>query len=133
MGGDWALPRSGVYFKLALKRETSMARKTNPPPRKSVILSVEDMRAGLTKIGRRISELESFDFSTVHERGDSNISALTKKVNSTLQEILGVDSVEYNEYFTASMDTLPLIMSRRWSSHEIQEGYKKGLSERLQS
>lgn len=108
-----------------------MARKTIPPPRKPADLSVEEMKAGLTKIGRRISELDSFDFSTVHERADANISALTKKINSTLQEILGVDSIEYNEYCISSMDTLPYIVGSRWSPQEIQAGYKKGFQRAL--
>lgn len=103
-----------------------MARRTNPPPRKSAVLSIDDLRNGVTKLGRRILEIESFDLSSVHERSDANISALTRKINSTLQDILGIDSVEYNEYSISSMDTLPIIMGQRHSPPEIQAGYKKG-------
>lgn len=103
-----------------------MARRTNAPPRKSAVLSVDDLRNGITKLGRRILEIESYDLSSVQERSDANISALTRKINSTLQDILGIDSVEYDEYSISSMDTLPIIMGQRHLPSEIQAGYKKG-------
>ena len=107
-------------------REVLVARRANPTPRKSTVLSVDEMRSGVTKLGRRILELESYDLSSVHERSDANISALTRKINSTLQDILGIDSIEYEEYSISSMDTLPIIIGQRHSPQEIQAGYKKG-------
>lgn len=91
-------------------------------------LTVDQMQRALPKLDRRIAELEAFDVTTVRRRFDPVPGALEKKVNSTLQDILGHGTVEYNEYTVGSFDTLPL---RLGGGNEplsrVQAGYKEGL------
>ena len=51
------------------------------------------MWAAIPKLERRIQDFEAFDIATVRERWDPKVSALTNKINSTLQEIVGHDTV----------------------------------------
>lgn len=104
-----------------------MARKTPPPPTQ-VTLTVEKLQAAVPKIDRRIAELDSFDVSTIRQRFDPVPDALARKVNSTLQEILGHNTVEYNEYSAGSFDTLPLCMGGREEPLPVvHDGYRKGI------
>ncbi|WP_126971138.1 nucleotide-binding protein [Xanthomonas sp. BRIP62411] len=109
-----------------------MAR-AKAPERKSANLSIEQMRSALKKIERRITELEGFDVNSIRERWDPTVEALEKKVNSTLQEILGHDTVEYHEYSIRSLDTLPLIMGGGPDPiQKVHAGYREGIErERL--
>ncbi|WP_237707325.1 TIR domain-containing protein [Xanthomonas oryzae] len=87
----------------------------------------------MKKIERRIAELEGFDVNSIRERWDPTVEALKKKVNSTLQEILGHDTVEYHEYSIRSLDTLPLIMGGGPDPiQKVHAGYREGIErERL--
>ena len=109
-----------------------MAR-SKAPERKAANLNIEQMRSALKKIERRIADLEGFDVNSIRERWDPAVEALEKKVNSTLQEILGHDTVEYHEYSISSLDTLPLIMgSGPDPIHKVHAGYREGIErERL--
>lgn len=104
-----------------------MARKPPTQPA-TASLTVEQMQAALPKLERRIGELETFDVATIRQRFDPVADALAKKVNSTLQDILGHGTVEYNEYSVGSFDTLPL---RTGGGNEplprVQTGYKQGI------
>ncbi|MGB9150020.1 MAG: nucleotide-binding protein [Burkholderiales bacterium] len=101
-------------------------RKTEPP--KSAQLTVDVMRAAIPKLERRIKDLESFDVNTIRNRWDPVMGALESKVNSTLQDILGHGTVDYNEYSIHSLDTLPLIMGGGPDPLPVViEGYKHGI------
>lgn len=80
--------------------------KEQPPQKKPANLSVEQMKAALPKLDRRIADLKAFDVNSVQRRFDPVIEVLQKKVNSTLQDILGCESVEYQEYVLPEFDSL---------------------------
>lgn len=104
-----------------------MAR-SKAPVRTSASLNAEQMKSAVKKIDRRISDLEGFDIDSIRERWDPAIEALEKKVNSTLQETLGHDSIEYDEYSITSLDTLPLIMGGGPDPlHKVHAGYREGI------
>lgn len=104
-----------------------MAR-TKINERKTASLTTEQMRSALKKIERRIADLEGFDVDAIRERWDPAIEALERKVNSTLQEVLGHDTVEYQEYSIYSLDTLPLIMGGGPDPiQKVHAGYREGI------
>jgi predicted nucleotide-binding protein len=104
-----------------------MAR-SRPPETKSANLTIEQMRAAIPKLERRIKDLETFDVGSIRERFDPVAKALAKKVDGTLQEILGHDTVEYYQYSVHSLDTLPVIMGGGpYPLPRVHEGYRKGI------
>lgn len=105
-----------------------MAKRSQQEPPRPAQLSVDAMRAAIPKLQRRINDLQSFDVSTIRERWDPNVEALAKKIDGTLQEILGHGTVEYNQYSVNSLDTLPLIMGGgRDPLPKVVQGYKVGI------
>lgn len=101
------------------------SRGTEP---KSAQLSIEQMKAAIPKLERRIKDLETFDVAAIQKRWDPTAEALVKKVKGTLQEILGHETVEYDEYSVHSLDTLPVIIGgRTYPLSEVHEGYREGI------
>jgi predicted nucleotide-binding protein len=93
---------------------------------------MEGMRAAIPKLERRIKDLESFDVGAIRERWDPITDGLVKKIDGTLQEILGHGTVEYNEYSIDSLDTLPLIMGGGPDPlPEVHRGYSEGIKRAL--
>lgn len=108
-----------------------MARSKIPEPR-TAQLTVDGMRAAIPKLERRIKDLDSFDVSTIRERLDPVVEGLVKKIDGTLQEILGHGTVEYNEYSIDSLDTLPLIMGGGPDPlPKVHQGYREGIERAL--
>ncbi len=104
-----------------------MAR-SRPPETKSANLTIEQMRAAIPKLERRIKDLETFDVGSIRKRFDPIIQTLAKKVDGALQEILGHDTVEYREYSVRSFDTLPSIMGGGpYPLPRVHEGYRDGI------
>lgn len=102
-----------------------MARKT-VVERKNAVLDRDKIISAIKKIDRRIEELKGFDIDSLQTRWDPSVDALVSKTNSTLQEVLGVDTVEYNEYSISSLDTLPIMIGSDYSMGGVRDGYKEG-------
>jgi predicted nucleotide-binding protein len=102
--------------------------RAKPPERNPASLSTDQMRSAIKKVGKRIADLEAFDIGSIRERWDPAIEAIKKKVNSTLQEALGYDTIEYHEYSISSLDTLPLIMGGgAYPIEKVHAGYRAGI------
>jgi hypothetical protein len=87
-----------------------MARKSTPaPPKTSAALSDEQIRVAISKIWRRLQELSALDIDRLdNETGGHVLDSCVQKINSTMREIYGIDSIEYDEY---SFDTFqPVFM-----------------------
>ena len=50
------------------------------------------------------------------------------KINSTIADIFGHGTVEYQKYKIWELDTLPHIVGERNPLHEVRQGYEKGIS-----
>lgn len=106
-----------------------MAKKSKEelPPAKA--LTVENLRAGVKKLSRRIEELRSFDVGTITERFDAKAQALTDKINSTIADIFGRDTPEYHDHsiwslgYPAAYCGRPRIPSSR-GSRGLSEGHQ---------
>ncbi len=107
-------------------------RRSQPPQPETSKLTADGIRLGLTKLDRRIQDLETFDVATIEERFDAKTQALTEKINETIRDIFGHETVEYNRYSVHTLDTLPLIMGGpRHPLAQVQEAYQKGINETL--
>jgi predicted nucleotide-binding protein len=97
------------------------------PERKNANLSPAQMRSATTKIERRIADLQALDIPSIRKRWDPAVDVLEKRVNSSLQEILGPDTVEYSEY-SIRLDTLPLIIGGGPDPiQKVHSGYQDGV------
>jgi predicted nucleotide-binding protein len=106
-----------------------MAAKTRPQlPPQSASLTLEQVRSALPKLERRIGDLQTFDVSTIRERGDSRVEALAAKVDGTLAEIFGYGTIEYRQYAVYSLDTLSInTFGEQESLARIRVGYQAGI------
>lgn len=104
-----------------------MAKKSERDQPKPSFLTPDKMKEGIAKLKRRIEELEKFDISTIEERWDPKTKALRTKINATLAEVFGYDTIEYQQYCLDKLDTLPIIAGGVNTIDEIQEGYRKGV------
>jgi len=82
------------------------------------------MTVALPKLQKRINDLESFDVNGIHQRFDPSVEALYKKVNSTLQDILGYESIEYLEYSLTDFDSLGQKWGGEHTVSAIRENYR---------
>jgi uncharacterized protein (TIGR02391 family) len=105
-----------------------MPRK--PPQREpqSANVSPEQMKAALPKLKRRIDELQAVDVNTIRERGEPRFDALEQKIDSTLVDVFGHDTVEHRRY-RVMLDTASINMSHPTPLHEVREGYKRGIEQ----
>lgn len=106
-----------------------MTRKKQPSQPESKTLSEEELRVGIRKLQRRIKDLSEFDVATIEERFDSKASALTDKINSTLADIFGRNTPEYNDHSIWSLDTLALTAGGpKHHINVIREAHQKGIN-----
>lgn len=95
--------------------------KAQSPQKKPANLSVEQMKSGIARIEQRIAELEGIDLNAIEIERDfeSSVEPLRKKVNSTLQDILGADSREYHEYELTSFYPHHLMFSESLEERRV--------------
>lgn len=74
-----------------------MPKKSTPVPRRAN-LSYEQMKAAITKINRRIADIDQLLPRPVTQLADPSISALDSKLDALLTDVFGPDTVEYNRY-----------------------------------
>lgn len=103
-----------------------MPRK--PPQREpqSVNVSPEQMKAAIPTLKRRIAELQAIDVNTIQERGEPRFDALEQKIDSTLVDIFGHDTIEHRRY-RVMLDTASINMLHPTPLREVREGYKRGI------
>jgi uncharacterized protein (TIGR02391 family) len=85
------------------------------------------MQIAIRKLERRISEINAIDVSTIQDRHDPRFGALGDKIDDTLVETFGADSIEYNRYHYIQFDTATSNYMYDTPLPEIREGYKRGI------
>jgi hypothetical protein len=89
-----------------------MAKKASEPQLKSAQLSEQQAIAAVPKIERRLAELRSLDIRTLsNDNGDNVLNSLAQKINATLRDVFGLNTVEYNEYQVESLSAFPMIFT----------------------
>jgi hypothetical protein len=69
------------------------------------------MREALPKLRRRLNELEALDIDSLEEGSYRNIlRSLENKIDATLIEIFGTDTIEYRKFGIHDLDATPLYM-----------------------
>lgn len=104
-----------------------MPRRTSPPEPKPANLSPQQMRVAIPKLERRITELREIDVTTIQERGDPRLAALEQKIDDTLVEIFGNDSLDYMRFRVHTLDTASINYLYETPILEIREGFQRGI------
>src|SRR6266403_6014325 len=78
-------------------------RKPTQPQAQPANLTAQDMQAAIPKLKRRITALASFDFSTIATYLDPKILALQLKVDDTLVEIFGPNTLDLDRFRVRSL------------------------------
>jgi len=82
-----------------------MARRNKPEQPQPANLTPIQMKDAIPVLKRRISELQAIDVNTIQERGEPRFEALEQKIDTTLVDIFGNDTVEYRRFAVDSLDT----------------------------
>ncbi len=114
-----------------------MARRNNTPPieKKSANLSIDQIQRALPKLGKRLSELNEFD--PIKAAQDENIAtALEDKIDDTLVDIFGINTIDYDRYKVRSLykhGVISLVSDyqRQQSLEEMAEPYEGGKKEAI--
>lgn len=108
-----------------------------PPPPTQANLNVDQMRKGIGRLERLISEIEGFDATKLTKRWSSEQTALETTIEGTLTSVFGHDTVEYRRYSRAtSLDHGSVIMAfggePRDNGHEARQYVADGKIEAVQ-
>jgi hypothetical protein len=88
-----------------------MARRSAPPQPQAAKLTIEEMRLGVTRLNRRIADLEAFDPQIIQKRWGPEVKTLETSIEETLALVFGHNTVEYNRYKAAAdLDNGPVVM-----------------------
>lgn len=79
-----------------------MATRKAPPAAVQANLSTEQMRKGLLRLERLITEIEGFDASQLTKRWSSEQNALEANIEGTLTSVFGHQTVEFRRYARAT-------------------------------
>lgn len=102
-----------------------MPKSRQPQEKFPANLSRENMRNAIPKIERRIAELNQFNIDEITDRYDPRIDALKRKIDDSLVEIFGHDTIDYERYRISSLDHAPSVIGGI-PLHEAKRGIKKG-------
>lgn len=105
-----------------------MARRTPPLQPQSANITPEQMKAAIPKLKRRIQELQAIDVSTIQHRSEARFEALEQKIDSTLVDVFGYDTIEHRRY-GVSLDTASMNMMYETPLNEVREGYQRGIEQ----
>lgn len=76
-----------------------MARKPTSPTLRPAVLSQAQVVAAIPKFQRRLDEITTLDISSLdNNEGPNTLDGLVRKINSTLRDTYGSDTIEYQEY-----------------------------------
>jgi len=110
-----------------------MARRpTAPPPdTQPAILSHEQIQLGITKLGRRLNEVNALVIDQVERGSDPAIERIELALKTTLAEVFGPNTLEYGHLWPATnLDLTAYRMSVNGrggtTRQEIREGVRRG-------
>ena len=107
-----------------------MARKIPPQNPQPARLTADEMRDAIPKLKRRIEELNSFDPDSINDRSDPRPDSIEQKIDDTLVEILGADTLDYRRFRVSSLDRAPIV-GGGIPLQELRKGYGRGKADAI--
>ena len=114
--------------KLAMARRT-----TQPPSKRPANLSAQEIEIAIPKLQRRLRELEQVQIDRWDDEVRNRLDGLQQKVDETLVDVFGPDSLEYQRYgVTHFSHMVPMSAMGETSDFQRIKGYHRAISEALQ-
>jgi len=88
------------------------------------------MRSAIPKLKRRIEELNSFDPDAITDIVDPRANSIQQKIDNTLIEILGPDTLDYFRFHVGTLYTGPIDVGGV-DRYEMREGYRSGKADAI--
>lgn len=79
-----------------------MARSTQPPPPIIAELTASQIHTAISRIQKRVDELEQFNVNGIRGSFDPTLNALETSIEATLSAVFGNNTVQYKRYLGAS-------------------------------
>ena len=100
-------------------------RQPSPPPQQREFRSPEEIDSAVTKLSRRIQELESLDVKASTMQGQTAaVSVVRSNVREAIREVFGSNSPEFDEHQYLDIWEGPQYMGM--SPYEILQGTERG-------
>ncbi|CDZ66327.1 Nucleotide-binding protein containing TIR-like domain [Neorhizobium galegae bv. orientalis] len=106
-----------------------MARSTQPPQRHPANLTPQQMKTAITRIQKRVADLELFDPNSVTTSFSPPVKALETAIESTLSAVFGSETIEYNRYKSAaSVDYYTMYIGGSTPVHEVRKAVAQNVA-----
>jgi hypothetical protein len=73
-------------------------RSTSRPEPQPANLTTQQMKEAIPRLERRLGELEAVEIDRLDGRKETELDALHRKLEETLMDIFGADTIEYRRY-----------------------------------
>jgi len=105
-----------------------MVKRTPAPTPKPAQLTPQQIRAAVPKLERRVSELKGLNINALTETDYADkLDDLQRRIDDTLVDIFGHDTVDYRRYSIGPIDESPLSMVEgRMPLHEKRPYIERG-------
>ena len=80
-----------------------MGKRSTPVERHPANLTIEQIKRGIPRIEKRIADLEAFNPATLNERFPPEVTALKARIEQTLSDVFGPNSLEYHPHQAAAV------------------------------
>lgn len=109
-----------------------MARKPSPPTRQPAVLSANQIKEAIPKLERRLRQLVEVEISDWNDDIKNSLDALQKKVETTLIEIFGPDTLDYRLFQVIEFSIrVPRYYMEATPAHVWVNGYRKSVADAI--
>jgi uncharacterized protein (TIGR02391 family) len=106
-----------------------MAKGEKPAVPQSARLTADQLREGIQKIGRRIADLDALKGAKAGNLSDE-AERITNKINATLREVFGQETVEFNEYSLDWSHFFAIVLDGTPADHRLAN-FQRGIESAL--
>lgn len=108
-------------------------RSTQPPSKRPANLSAQEIEAAIPKLRRRLRELEQVKIERWDDEVRNRLDSVQKKVEETLVDVFGPDSLEYRRYEVPHFSRMvPMSAMGEIPDHQRVKGYHRAILEASQ-
>jgi uncharacterized protein (TIGR02391 family) len=107
------------------RREDPVVKRALPPERRPAQLSLGEIRTAIPKLERRLAEVEALQPESAQSLSDPTFRAVGDKIDSTLVEVYGHDTLDYKRFSIGSLYKGGFYMGGT-PLGQVRDGYRTG-------